>query len=120
MPRPAQERGSRSPVAALLILLGLLLGSGGTISGFEARDGSARLGSDRHGAPASLLRTAQRAPSPDDDEGSGPGAAGPARAADVVTVALASRPGTAAAAAPAFALAEAAPASYRARAPPAA
>jgi hypothetical protein len=116
----AQERARRGPVAALLILLGLLFGSGsGLAAGFDSGQG-AQLGSQRHGAPAILLRSAHRDATPDDDKGPEPGASPVPRPSGVVTTLVAARPGSPFQAAADLRLPRAAAAAYRARAPPAA
>lgn len=115
--RPSVRRG---PLAALLLLLGVMLGPGG--AGAAAPDVSgkgSRLGPDRHGAPVQLLRAAQRGAS-EEDEGerlTGPVAL-PGRTG-VVTFSGTVRPPGTAAEAPVFEHPRPRTAAYRARAPPA-
>jgi hypothetical protein len=68
---PAQDRMQRGPLAALLILLGLFLGSGpaaATTSGFAAPAARA----ERQGAAAAYLGSASRSTLDDEKVGAGP------------------------------------------------
>ena len=120
MPTTAQDRTTRGPVAALLILLSLLLGSATSASAADLQGPATRLGSTRGGPSTALLPAGTR--NPLDDEAPGPdvGSAFPPPADFApVTERLWTRPGAQ------FTSGEAAPltlrpgASYRARAPPA-
>jgi hypothetical protein len=105
----------------LLILLGLLFGSGsGLGAAVDSGFGAPQLGAQRQGAPLALLRTAQRSDPSDDDTGPEPGAAPGPAAPRIVTTLVAERPadGFAYGDSPGSARAAASP--YRARAPPAA
>ena len=117
----AADGGRRAPLAALFILLGLLLGSGPAAAArSDPGDHVPRLGSDRHGATAPLVRSSQREAVPDDADGPETHPFDGARVPHVVTLSPATRPGGAGSAETPSARAEAPPASYRARAPPAA
>jgi len=60
VPTKAQIRETRGPVAALLILVGLLF-SAGAFSGAGVRDASIRLGPARQGSATSLVRATDSA-----------------------------------------------------------
>ena len=118
MPKTAQDRVSRGPFAALLILLSLFLGSA-TAAGADLRGPSTRLGSGRHNPAAALLPSATRSSLEDEDRASGTGPSLLPSIPGIVTEGLrapprAGFPPDARAAAP-----RPASASYRARAPPA-
>jgi hypothetical protein len=119
VPMPAQDRMKRGPLAALLILLSLVLGSASTAAaGNDLRGPAARPGSSRHAA-ALLPSLTRNTP---DDEALGDGGAGsplPPSAPGIVTQALWARPLPEAASAAWNAVPQPAAASYRARAPPA-
>lgn len=71
MPRPAQERIVRGPFGALLILLSLLVGSGGAVAaGGDIRQ-SARLSPGRQSASVALLPAATRNTIEDEASASG-------------------------------------------------
>ena len=121
MPTPAQDRTTGGPLAALLILLSLLLGSAASASAADLQGPSTRLGSSRGGPSTALLPAGTR--NPLDDEAPGPDVGSglpPPAAPGLVAEGLWSRPGAG------FTARESAPprrapaASYRARAPPAA
>jgi hypothetical protein len=120
VPSPAPDRVRSAPFAALLLLLGVLLGTGGAGAADLGLRGASRPGAVRHGATLSLSRSAPRAAATDDYPEPQPSAAGPPSLPCVVTVRLTVRPGTAGRAAASLALARRAFPSYRARAPPAA
>ena len=120
MPTPAQDRLKRGPLAALLILLSLMLGSASAAAGGGALNGpAARPGSARHGAATALLPSGTRNALDDEAAGEGPGSALPPAAPEIVTKALWARPAGEAASAAWSAIPRPAAASYRARAPPA-
>ena len=121
MPKPAQDRMQRGPLAALLILFGLFLGSGtanATLAGIAAP--AARAAPGRQGSAPDLVPSAARAAT---GKAMASGAGGPplpAAGPEVVTQAL----WTGQRAAPTSALPVPRPQPgarfYRARAPPAA
>lgn len=120
MPMPAQDRIIRGPFAALLILLGLLLGSANAAAaGGDLRGPGARPGSSRYGAAAALLPSGTRNALDDEAPGEGTGPALPPSAPGIVTQALWARPAAEAPSAQASARPRPAGGSYRARAPPA-
>ena len=119
MPTTAQDRVSRGPLAALLILLSLFLSAGTAAASDDIRAPAARLGSSRHGASTALLPPGTRDPLDDELPGAGADPSLLPPAPGIVTERLWARP-----------LAGARPrergpaprppsASYRARAPPA-
>jgi hypothetical protein len=121
VPTPAQDRVRRGPLAALLILLGLVLASGtAAAAGYDLSTPASRLGPIRPGQATALLPPGTR--NPLDGEQSDP-ATGPSplpSAPGIVTERLGARPR---AEGPSSAQAAVPPppvASYRARAPPAA
>ncbi|HEX8449198.1 MAG TPA: hypothetical protein VF652_06365 [Allosphingosinicella sp.] len=120
MPTTAQDRTTRGPIAALLILLSLVLGSAASASAADLQGPAARLGASRGGPSTALLPAGTR--NPLDDEAPGPelgSALPPPAVSGPVAEALWTRPGAG------FATAKDSPprrlagASYRARAPPA-
>lgn len=117
MPMPAQDRMSRGPFAALLILLSLLLGSASAAAGSDLRAPGARAGSSRNGAATALLPSGPR--NSLDDEASGEGASLPPSGPGIVTEILWARPLAEAPSAARSAIPRPAGAPYRARAPPA-
>jgi hypothetical protein len=120
VPNPAPDRVRSAPFAALLLLLGVLLGSGGAGAADLGLRGASRPGAVRHGATLSLSRSAPRAAATDDYPEPQPNASGPPSLPSVVTVRLTARPANRAASAASLAPAGQAFPSYRARAPPAA
>ena len=119
MPNPAPDRVRSAPFAALLLLLGVLLGSGGAGAADLGLRGASRPGAVRQGATLSVSRSAPRAAAADDYPEPQPSASGPPFLPSVVTVGLTARPGNDGATAPSFALARRVSPSNRARAPPA-
>ena len=120
MPTPAQDRASKGPLAALLILLSLLLCSATAASGADLRGPAARLGPARGASSAALLPAGTR--NPLDDEAPGPGfgsALPPPPAPGVVTERLWTRPAAQLHGRSSAGTAQRAAAAYRARAPPA-
>lgn len=119
MPTTAQDRVSRGPLAALLILLSLLLAAGTAAASDDLRAPAARLGSSRHNMATGLLPPGARNPS--DDEMSGAGAdpsllsSGPG----IVTERLWARPLAEAPSQERGSVPRTPSSSYRARAPPA-
>lgn len=120
MPNPAPDRVRSAPFAALLLLLGVLLGSGGAGAADLGLRGASRAGAVRQGATLSPTRSAARAAATDDYPEPQPSAFAPPALPAVVTVRLTARPGNSDAAAPSVSLARRPSPSYRARAPPAA
>jgi hypothetical protein len=119
VPTPAQDRHQRGPLAALLILLSLFLGSGTAAAGPNALAGpAARPALGRSGA--ALLPPAFRSTLDDETQATGDGPAVPSRSPAVVTRLLWARALGATPAVPAAARARPAAFFYRARAPPAA
>jgi hypothetical protein len=117
----AQDRVRKAPLGALLFLLGLFLSSGAAASSTnDLHEPLARLGSSRQGASTALLQSGNRNSSDDDILGMDGGASVPPSAASVVTQWLWARPLAEASCPRSAALPQAASASYRARAPPAA
>lgn len=117
----AQDRASKGPLAALLILLSLFLGSATAASGADLQGPATRLGSSRGGPSAALLPAGTR--NPLDDEVPGPDAGSalpPPTAPGIVTERLSSRPGAEFTSGKPAEAARQPAASYRARAPPAA
>jgi hypothetical protein len=116
----AQDRASRGPLAALLILLSLLLSAGtAAAAGGDVRGPAARLGSSRHGASTALLPPGARNPLDDEISGSDgdPSLLPPGPA--VVTERLWARPLAKAPSLEPGSVPVPPSASYRARAPPA-
>ena len=118
VPTRAQMRETRGPLAALLILVGLLF-SAGAVSSTGIRDGSVRLGSARQGSAPSLVRASEAASAADEATPDDVSSFVPPPEPRVVFERLALRPAD-----PLFpqsdaARARPATASYRARAPPA-
>src|SRR5688500_12473830 len=89
---PAQDRITRGPFAALLILLSLVLGSASTAAGADIRGPRARPGSGRHGAVTALLPAGTRNALDDEASGEGAGSSLPPSAPGIVTHALWARP----------------------------
>lgn len=118
MPTPAQDRMRRGPLAALLILLSLVLGSASSAAGSDLRGPAARPGSSRQ-ASAALLPSATRNNLDDDASGEGADSSLPPSAPGIVTQALWARPLPEAPSATSKAVPRPAHAAYRARAPPA-
>jgi hypothetical protein len=118
VPTTAHDRIGTGPLAALLILLSLLLGSGGPVAGAsELRAPGSRLGAGRQAATALVLPSAIRTSAEDAASESGDESSTPPGAPALVGEPRWSRPpfpssGPAA-------LPRAANESYRARAPPA-
>ena len=120
MPTTAQDRTTRGPVAALLILLSLLLGSAASASPSDLRGPAARLGASRGGPSAALLPAGTR--NPLDDEAPGPelgSALPPPTVSGPVTETLWTLPRAGFDSAQDVPPRSLAGASYRARAPPA-
>jgi hypothetical protein len=115
-----QDRPVRGPVAALLILLSLVLGSGAAAATAELNGSATRLAPERHSSAAALLPAGARDDLEDEADrwGDGPSAL-PGRAR-IVTERLGARPRAGFPAAVGAAAPRPPSASYRARAPPAA
>lgn len=119
MPTRAQDGNRRGPLAALLIVLSLFLGSATAAASADVRGPSTRLGSSRHNAAAALLPSGARN-SPDEEvSGAGGGQSllpcGPA----ILTESLSARPLPEVPSVEWAAIPRPGSASYRARAPPA-
>jgi hypothetical protein len=120
VPTTAQDRVSRGPFGALLILLSLLLATGAAAaSGSDAREPVPGLGPSRHGAATALLASGARNNSDDDGLATGDGPAAPPSGPSLVTELLWARPLADAPSGDRIALPRPTGASYRARAPPA-
>jgi hypothetical protein len=120
VPTTAQDRISRGPLGALLILLSLLLTTGAAAAaGNDLREPLARLGPSRSGAATALLPSGTRNPLDDDAIGADGAAAIPPSAPGPVTEVLWTRPGADAPSGGRVSASPPATASYRARAPPA-
>ena len=119
MPTKAQDRKSRGPFAALLILLSLVLGPATAAVGAAGTSGPAtRLAPARQSSAAALVPSATRNPLEDEAKGAGPSVLpGPPGA---VTERLPARPSAETFASAPAGSPRAATAAYRARAPPAA
>jgi len=119
VPTAAQDRGRRGPLAALLILLSLVLGSATAAGGADLRGPSARLGSSRHVPAAAVLPAGARSAVDEEIAGSAAGSSVPPTAPGIVTERLRARPAAGFRPGAEAAVAGPASASYRARAPPA-
>ncbi len=118
MPTTAQDRTSRGPFAALLILLSLCLGSApAAAAGADLRGPTPRLGSGRHAPAAALLPASARSQSDDEASGSGPSLL--PSLPGIVTEALTALPGAETGPAARVSIPKRSSAFYRARAPPA-
>lgn len=120
MPKPAQDSVTKGPFAALLILFSLFLSSGTAAAGNGNLQSSARLSAGRQGATAAILQSSVR---PSEDEaaeatGEWPPLLPPG--AGIVTAGPYVTPAAGASSASTADLPRLAPASYQARAPPAA
>jgi hypothetical protein len=118
VPTTAQEKVSRAPLAALLILLSLFLSSGTAAAGADFR-APARLGPSRHNIAAAVLPSGSRNPLDDELSGAPADANLPPSRPVIVTERLWARPLTESRFAPWAAIPRPAGAAYRARAPPA-
>lgn len=118
MPTTAQDRASRGPLAALLILLSLFLTSGTAVTGTDLR-APARLAPGRHGTATAVLPPGTRDSLDDELTGPGDGPAVPPSRPGIVTQRLWARPLLEAPPAPSAAIPRPTGAAYRARAPPA-
>ncbi len=119
MPKTAQDRTGRAPLAALLILLSLFLAGGTAAAGSSSQAPDARLGAGRHAAPTALLPAPNRT-HPDDEvprSGTGPFALPSAPAP--VTQSLWTRPSAGFPTGVPAAAPRAPSSPYRSRAPPA-
>jgi len=116
----AQDRVSRGPLAALLILLSLFLASGTAAAG-NSQDfrAPARLGPSRHAAASAIVPSGTRNPLDDEPYGAGTDSAVPPSVPGAVTRRLWTRPSTEGPSAASAAIPRPPSASYRARAPPA-
>lgn len=119
MPKTAQDRVSRGPLAALLILLSLLLSSGSATAGIDIRSPAARPGSSRHSPATAVLASGTRNALDDETPGAGAGPSLLPSAPGIVTERLWERPRAEAASGAWAAVPRPASAAYRARAPPA-
>lgn len=119
MPTTAQDRVSRGPFAALLILLSLFLSSATAAAGADLGGPSTRLGFGRHSPAAALLPSPARSSLDDETPGSGSGPSLLPSGRDIVTEGLSTRPLAELRPAANSAVPRPASASYRARAPPA-
>ena len=120
MPRPAQDRSQTGPLAALLILLGLLLGSGNAVAagnGIGAPAARSSLG--RQTPTNAILQSAARGTLGDEASAGGGDSADPPVRPALVTRLLWARNQAAPTAAAAPARRQPAGRHYRARAPPA-
>ena len=121
MPRLAQQGDRRGPLAALLIVLGLLLGAGpASTSSASARDAFARPGSLRQGATVSLPRSTDQSTLSEEESGADPFSFVPPVPPQIVLDGLASWPSGVDFASVNSPSGQSAAAPYRARAPPAA
>ena len=119
MPKPAPDRVSKAPLAALLLLLSLFLTTGTAAAGNGIGAPATRLGSGRHGNATALLPTVTRNPLDDETSGSGGDPSLLPSRPIVVTERLWARPGAEAPSSERGAPVPPPAASYRARAPPA-
>jgi hypothetical protein len=119
VPTTAQDRVRRGPLAALLILLGLLLTAGtASAASDDLRAPAARLGSSRNGSSTALLPPGARDPL-DELAGAGGDPSLLACTPGIVTEPLPARPGSEAESGLPGSLPRSPTASYQARAPPA-
>lgn len=119
MPVMAQDRASRGPLAALLILLSLFLASGTAAANNDIRAPATRLGPSRYANATALLPSGVRNSSDDEPAGAGAGPAVPPLAPGIVTGLLWARPSVEGPSGIWAAVPRPSTASYRARAPPA-
>jgi hypothetical protein len=119
VPTTAQDRVPRGPLAALLILLSLFLGSATAAAGADLRGPATRLGSSRPGSATALLPTAARNSLGDETSGAAAGPSVLPSAPGLVTERLWTRPRAEFPSGAWIAVPKPAGASYRARAPPA-
>ncbi len=120
MPTPAQERIGRGPFGALLILLSLLVGSGGAVASSGDIRHSERLGPSRQSASAALLPSATRSAVEEEPCTAGGDPAASPSGPQVVTKRLRARPEAVPSRGHQAALSKTTGPSHRARAPPAA
>lgn len=118
MREEALKQAKRGPLAVLLLLCGLLLGSAGPATGVAAEAPDSRLAQSRPGKALVALRTTARDADAEDDDHFGDLPMLPLDAAAVTEV-IGSRPALRSAAASPFGPSHPF-SSYRARAPPAA
>lgn len=120
MPTAAQDRVRKVPLAALLILLSLVLGSANAAAaGSDLREAASRLGSTRQGAAAALLPPTTRNLLDDDEAGAGAGPWVLPSTPGIVSERLPARPAAEAVPQSRSEIPAPARAAYRARAPPA-
>ena len=119
MPKPAQDKMTRGPFAALLILFSLLLSSGTAAAASGNPSSAARLSAGRQGATAAILQSSVRFTDEEAADGEGDWPPLLPHRPDVLTVRLWLVPAAGASAASTAHLPRTATASYRARAPPA-
>ena len=120
MPKPAQDRYQRGPIAALLILLGLFLGSGpAAATGAGIAQPAARMAAGRPGQAALLHASARSLLDDEAPDGRDRPLLRPARP-DIVTLFLSARPHSGLAEAADLVRPPPGDFLYRARAPPAA
>ncbi|HET9639693.1 MAG TPA: hypothetical protein VFP12_10835 [Allosphingosinicella sp.] len=119
MPTTAQDRVSRAPLAALLVLLSLFLASGTAATANSDLRAPARLGPSRHAAASAIVPSGTRSSLDDEPAGAGPESSVPPSAPGIVTERIGTRPSAGQPSAPSAAIPRPAVASYRARAPPA-
>jgi hypothetical protein len=120
VPSWAQKRAQRGPLAALLILLGLLVSAAPFATANSVRDSVARLGTPRQGASSTFLRTSERLFVPNGTAGEEVSFLLPPPEPQIVLVPGTDRPLPPFATAASCERPPAATSSYRARAPPAA
>ncbi len=119
MPNPAQDRIRRGPFAALLILLGLVLGSANAAASYDLRGPASRLGSSRQGTAPALLPAGTRGSVADEASGAGTGPSLLPSTPGIVTERLSARPRAETPWRAESAVPGSPTAAYRARAPPA-
>lgn len=117
MPTGSKDRVSRGPVAALLILLSLFLGSANAAAAHGPGGQESRLASSRQRTAAALPPSGIRNPAEDEPPAAGPFLHPPRPG--VVTERLAARPRADGPSASRAAIPRPSDSSYRARAPPA-
>lgn len=127
MPAPTSTRtgdlktsARRHPVAALLMILSLMVGSGGAAAARQAGDPAARVGRERPGAAAAFAHAPERRLVSDDASEAKPKSSLPPPTPAVVTDLVGTRRGGDASPDTGLRGARQWTASYRARAPPAA